>query len=149
MDIAYITTEEAILIHEKTVLRSGGGSYEILDRGRIDSILCHIQNDDYYPTFVDKLHHLFFAFCKFHCFADGNKRIAITLCANFLLKNGYLGEAYNFLHQTENITYHVASGAISEELLMEILVAIMGHTFEEDENLTCRIAHAIGNETKW
>lgn len=149
MEISYISTEEAIVIHEKTVYRSGGGAYEILDGGRIDSILFHIQNDDYYPTFVDKLHHMFFAFCKFHCFADGNKRIAITLCANFLLRNGYLCEAAAFLRQTENITYHVASGAVSEELLREIIVAIMGHTFEDDSQLAYRIALSIAKDEPW
>ena len=34
-------------------------------------ILDHIQNDDYYPDFVDKLTHLFFCSNKFHCFNDG------------------------------------------------------------------------------
>ena len=34
-----------------------------------------------YPTFESKLTHLFFCVCKFHCFADGNKRLAITLSA--------------------------------------------------------------------
>ena len=104
MAISYITTEEAMQIHEKTVQHSGGGSYEVLNVGSIDSILYHIQNDDYYPTILDKLHHMFFALCKFHCFADGNKRIAITLCTQFLLKNGYLSEASTFLRETENIT---------------------------------------------
>ena len=41
--------------------------------------------------FVDKLTHLFFCTCEFHCFADGNKRLAITLSLQFLLFNGYLG----------------------------------------------------------
>ena len=36
-----------------------------------------------YPTFLDKLLHLFYCSCKFHCFCDGNKRIAITLTAMF------------------------------------------------------------------
>ena len=40
-----------------------------------------------YPTFESKLTHLFFCVCKFHCFADGNKRLAITLSAQFLLLN--------------------------------------------------------------
>jgi len=145
MEVLYISTEEAIHIHQRTVSRSGGGSYELLDRGRIDSILHHIQNDDYYPTFLDKLHHLFFAFCKFHCFADGNKRIAITLCLCFLLKNGFLNVSETFMREMENIAYHVASGAINETLLYDILSAVLDCTYEEDDNLALRIAQAISS----
>ena len=63
----------------------------------------NIQNDDYYPTFVDKITHLFYCTCEFHCFADGNKRLAITLSAQFLLFNGYMAVAKNFFAITENI----------------------------------------------
>ena len=31
--------------------------------------------------------------CEFHCFADGNKRLAITINAQFLLFNGYMAIA--------------------------------------------------------
>lgn len=78
-EINYITIEEAKAIHQATIENSGGGDYGELDTGKLESVLFHIQNDDYYPTFLDKLEHLFFCACKFHCFADGNKRIAITL----------------------------------------------------------------------
>ena len=145
MEVLYISTEEAIHIHQRTVSRSGGGSYELLDQGRIDSILHHVQNDDYYPTFLDKLHHLFFAFCKFHCFADGNKRIAMTLCLCFLLKNGFLNVSETFMREMENIAYHVASGAINETLLYDILSAVLDCTYEEDDNLALRIAQAISS----
>ena len=86
-EIKYITFEEALETHQKTVEKSGGGDARELDTGKLDSVLQHIQNDDYYPSFLDKLVHLFFCSCKFHCFTDGNKRIAITLSALFLLKN--------------------------------------------------------------
>ena len=63
---SYITIEEALDIHLKTVENSGGGMNQCIDRNRLDSVLNHIQNDDYYPEFVDKLTHLFFCICKFH-----------------------------------------------------------------------------------
>ena len=53
--INYITLEQAIDIHAKTVKYSGGGTLGHFDLGRLDSVLQNIQNDDYYPTFVDKL----------------------------------------------------------------------------------------------
>ena len=76
--INYITIEEARDIHQATIKNSGGGDCGELDLGKLESVLFHIRNDNYYPTFLDKLEHLFFCACKFHCFSDGNKRIAIT-----------------------------------------------------------------------
>lgn len=107
----YIDAEKAKDIHLLTIKHSGGGAEGILDFGKIESVLTHIQNDDYYPTFVDKLTHLFFCVCKFHSFEDGNKRLAITLSVQFLLINGYLAVAQTFFRETENISYHVAAGS--------------------------------------
>jgi death-on-curing protein len=67
--------------HLLTINVSGGGANGLLDKGKLESILQHIQNDDYYQTFEEKLTHLVFASNKFHCFQDGNKRIAISLGA--------------------------------------------------------------------
>ena len=58
-EINYITIEEAKAIHQATIENSGG-DYGELDTGKLESVLFHIQNDDYYPTFLDKLEHLFF-----------------------------------------------------------------------------------------
>jgi death-on-curing protein len=102
MAIVYLTLEQAIDTHEKTVAVSGGGSLGHLDVGKLGAVLDHIQNDDYYATFAEKLTHLLFSACKFHCFVDGNKRIAIVLCAQMLLYNGYLVCAETFLRDTEN-----------------------------------------------
>ena len=115
-EIIYITLEQAKIVHQKTIQYSGGGTLEHFDLGRLDSVLQNIQNDDYYPTFVDKLTHLFFCTCKFHCFADGNKRLAITLSAQFLLFNGYMAVAKKFFTETENISYQVAAGKIDKDL---------------------------------
>ena len=142
-NIIYITLEQAKLVHEKTILFSGGGTYEPLDLGQLDSVLEHIKNDDYYPTFVDKLTHLFFCTCKFHCFADGNKRLAITLSAQFLLLNGYMAVAKNFFAVMENISYQVAAGKIDKDLLHRILLAVMDGTYDLDEELKLGILHAI------
>lgn len=141
--IIYLTLGQAEIIHKKTIRYSGGGIYESLDIGKLDSVLQHIQNDEYYPTFVDKLTHLFFCTCEFHCFADGNKRLAITLSLQFLLFNGYMGIARNFMSITENISYHVAAGKISKELLHKIMTAIMDGTYELNKTLKIEIMNAI------
>ncbi len=141
--INYITLEQAIDIHSKTVQYSGGGAYGHFDLGKLESVLQHIQNDDYYPDFVDKLTHLFFCTCEFHCFEDGNKRLAITLSAYFLLLNGYMAVAKNFFTITENISYHVAAGKIDKVLLHKIMLAILDGTYEFDEELKLEIVNAI------
>ncbi|MEG1049384.1 MAG: type II toxin-antitoxin system death-on-curing family toxin, partial [Oscillospiraceae bacterium] len=124
-DICYITILDAVNIHRETIKNSGGGALGHFDLGRLESVLQNIQNDEYYPTFADKLTHLFFCTCEFHCFEDGNKRIAITLSAHFLLINGYMSVARTFLSEMENISYHVAAGKIDKALLLKIMNSIL------------------------
>jgi len=144
--LTYLTMEQVIDIHAKTVEVSGGGTLGHLDLGKLESVLQHIQNDDYYPTFEGKLTHLFFCACKFHSFQDGNKRIAITLSAQMLLFNGYIYCVSSFLREMENISYHVAAGNIDKELLQEIITA---HLMKEEDNesLKLKILNAISGQT--
>lgn len=142
-DYYYITLEEAVSIHERTIAHSGGGTLEIIDLGKLESVLSHIKNDDYYPSFVDKLSHLFFCTCQFHCFADGNKRLAITLSAQFLLNNGYMSVAKTFFQTMENISYNVAMGKIDKELLTEILKSVLDGDYKTNEELKLKIVHAL------
>ena len=86
---------------------------------------------------------MFFCVCEFHCFADGNKRLAITLSAQFLLFNGYMAVAKSFFSVMENISYQVAAGKINKELLHRIITAVMDGTYEMDEELKLEIIHAI------
>ena len=138
----YIDINQAIEIHKKTVKISGGGSDGILNIGKLESVLIHIQNDDYYPTFEEKLTHLFFGANKFHCFEDGNKRIAIALGAHFLLINGYVFIVKLFIQEMENISYHLAAGKIKKELLQKIVYAIVNEG-EFNDNLKIEIFNAI------
>lgn len=146
MAFLYLTLEQAIEIHRKTVEMSGGGAFGHLEIGKLESVLEHIQNDDYYPTFQDKLTHLFFGACKFHCFQDGNKRIAITLSTQMLLYNGYLYCASSFIREMENISYHVAAGNIDKDLLREVITACLERD-EENEALKLKIFNAISGQT--
>lgn len=145
MALIYLTIEQAIEVHRKTVLVSGGGTIEHLDTGKLDAVLEHIQNDDYYPTIEDKLTHLFFSTNKFHCFADGNKRLAITLCSQMLLLNGYMYCVGHFLsHEMENISVQVAQGKVDKELLHEIICAIIVDDFDNEE-LKLKLLNAISD----
>lgn len=139
MTYRYIRLEDAIDTHGLTVEKSGGGAVGHLDVEKLGSVLEHIQNDDYYPTFEAKLTHLFHSACMFHCFEDGNKRIAINLCAQMLLINGYM---LDFIRKAENISYHVAAGKIDKELLGVWITAVLEGD-EDDESLQLQILSAI------
>lgn len=139
MPYRYISLEDAIATHGLTVEKSGGGAMGHLDVEKLGAVLEHIQNDDYYPTFDAKLTHLFHSACMFHCFEDGNKRIAINLCAQMLLINGYM---LDFIRKAENISYHVAAGKIDKVLLGEWIAAVLEGD-EDDESLQLKILNAI------
>ncbi len=138
----YLTLEQAIETHAKTIEVSGGGALGVLDIQQLGSVLEHIQNDDYYPSFEEKLTHLFFGACKFHCFQDGNKRIAITLTAQMLLLNGYMHCVGSFMYKMENISYHVAADRIDKDFLREIITAVLNKQ-DDAEELKLKILDAI------
>jgi death-on-curing protein len=138
----YISIDDAIKSHGKTIEVSGGGLLGQVNIGQLEGVLEHIQNDDYYPTFDAKLTHVFFCACKFHCFSDGNKRIAIVLCAHMLLLNGYLGCLKEFFLEAENISYHVAAGRIDKDLLGKWMRAVLRGELE-NETLKLEILDAI------
>jgi death-on-curing protein len=144
VSIVYINVEQAIETHKVTVRVSGGGADGILNIGYLESALEHIKNDDYYPTFEDKLTHLVFAANKFHSFQDGNKRISIALGAEFLIFNGYVFIVPRFIQEMENISYHVAAGKIGKDFLKEIITSII---YEPDypEELKLKIYNAIND----
>jgi death-on-curing protein len=142
----YINIEQAVSIHEMTVRISGGGSLGIINIGLLESVLEHIQNDDYYPTFEEKLTHLVFAVNKNHSFSDGNKRLSISLGIQLLNLNGYLFCLNRFITEMENISYHLAAGLIEKDLLQRILHSILENERDYDEALKLEIFTIISND---
>lgn len=145
MIIYFENTKEIIQIYEKTIKFSGGGISGLLKPEYLESAIEHIKNDDYYPNFEDKLTHLFWSLNKNHIFLDGNKRIAVTVSAMFLLKNGHLRISEKFLRNMESISYHVAAGNIEKELLHRIITSFL---FEDDysEELKLELLNAFNNQ---
>ena len=143
----YISNEQSIETHRKTIEYSGGGSYEVLNIGYLYSVLEHIQNDDYYPTFEDKLVHLIWSINRNHSFSDGNKRLSITLGAQFLLLNGYMFCVKRFMEEMENISYHLAAGRIEKELLHKLIHSFLEgeDDFDEEVKLKYLLASSDGN----
>lgn len=143
-EIHYISYKEALEVYRKMIDASGGGFVGVRDESGILATLDFVQNDDYYPTFTEKLSYLVFKFCSGHYFNDGNKRIALTLGAYFLHKNNYLWQACIFMRQLEAIIYHTAASNINQELLLRIMTALMAGQ-DYDEELKIDIANAIDN----
>lgn len=141
-DIRYITLQEALQIHRMTIHHSGGGDLGQIKPEQLESTLEFIQNDDYYPTFVTKLTHLVWAINRNHCFADGNKRLSITLAVQFMLINGYLAFVKRFMLEFENISYHLAAGRIDKDLLERLVASILEGEADFDEVLKLALLEA-------
>lgn len=141
--IQYITYEEVLSVYRKMIDQSGGGFAGIRDEGGIQMILEYVQNDDYYPTFIEKLNYIVFRFCSGHFFNDGNKRISLTLGAYFLYKNSYYWVATIFMQRMEAIIYHVAASNINQDLLLRIMACVV-ECKDFDESLKIELAEAMG-----
>ena len=141
----YLTIERAIEIHRETIKNSGGGDYGQINIGYLSSCLEHIQNDDYYPTFEDKLVHLIWSGNRNHSFSDGNKRLSITGAA-FLIINGYMACLGRFMVEMENISYHLAAGRISKELLQKLIHSFLEGELDFEESLKLEYLEASANE---
>ncbi len=141
MKFNYLNTEYAIKTHDK-IIQISGGLYGLKEIGNIDSVLEHVKNEEYYPTFEEKLNHLVFCVNKFHGFSDGNKRTSIALGTFFLIINGLENIANKFVIEMENITVAVAENLIDKEMLFEIIYSIINEE-EYSEKLKLKIIIAI------
>lgn len=122
--VLYFDVAHAIREHDWIIEHSGGLS-GVKDEGQLSSVLEHIQNDLYYPSFEEKLNHLVFAINKFHAFNDGNKRSSLVLGAYFLELNGYDYCVKKFVQEMENIVVWLAEGKISKELLLKLVTSLI------------------------
>jgi death-on-curing protein len=145
MEYNYFTAAYAIKIHDKIVEMSGGID-GVKAYGNLDSPLTHVQNDDYYSTFEEKLTHLVFSFNKSHAFNDGNKRTSIAMGAFFLQVNGLDMFVDKFIIEMENIAVTVADNIIDRNLLQEIITSIINEP-DYSEELKLKIFHALSQVT--
>jgi death on curing protein len=136
MTVIYFDVAHALRVHD-FIIRHSGGLGGVKDEGRIESILDHIQNDVYYPSFTDKLTHLVFSIIKFHSFNDGNKRASIGLGAYFLEINGYDYCVQHFIKELENVVVWVAQNLIDKNLLGRLLESL---TYEDEYDESLKIA---------
>lgn len=145
LDVIYLSREQVLETYSKTIDYSGGGMKDAIHLEQLGGILEFVQNDMYYPTFVDKLTYLVFSINRNHLFSDGNKRLSITVGALFLLLNGYMSCVSRYLTEMENISYHLAAGHISKELLHKVLFSVLNGDSDYDEALKMEILEAISD----
>jgi len=140
--LLYFDIKHAVEVHDWIIEHSGGlaGSKDL---GALESVLDHVQNDMYYPTFEDKLNHLIFSINKFHAFNDGNKRSSLSLGAYFLVLNGYDYCVKKFVLEMENIVVWLAENKISKELLLKLVTSLIMDD-EYPEELKLELIDVVG-----
>ena len=123
----YLNLEQVISLHND-IMESMNGlkGYNQTQINYLDSALNHIQNDELYPGFLDKLTHLIFACVKFHPFLDGNKRTALYIAKAFIKLNFPEILREDFYEKLEDVVVAVASDEIDKERLQNILSEILG-----------------------
>lgn len=127
----YLNLQEVQTMHDDITDEIGGlkGSNPT-QIALLDSVLTQIQNDEYYPNFIDKLTHLVFACVKFHPFSDGNKRTAIYIAKAFIIINYLDSLPLDFYQRLEDIIVGVANDSVSKEELAQILSNILDYKSE-------------------
>lgn len=128
--ILYPSINELIDLHNALIDKTGGLKGEI-NIGYFESALINIQNDSYYPSFIDKLTHLIHSGVKFHSFIDGNKRTTLHIALMFIALNCDLKENKQFIISLENIIVSLASGEIDKEELRDFIQANISLTPSE------------------
>lgn len=122
--IVYPTAAVIVDIHDSVIEKSGGLT-GIKDIGQLESILAHIQNPDYYPSFLDQITHLVYSIAKFHIFNDGNKRSAILAGALFLSLNNYDKSMDLFVRGMEVPIIEAVTNHITKDELKYIIGIIL------------------------
>ena len=89
----YLTREQVIKLHQ-ALIETSGGSSGIRDEGMLDSALKTplqtFDENELFPSVLDKAARLAFGLIKNHPFIDGNKRIGTHVMLIFLALNNIM-----------------------------------------------------------
>ncbi|WP_311337257.1 type II toxin-antitoxin system death-on-curing family toxin [Campylobacter ureolyticus] len=122
----YLNISQVIKLHTQIIAVSGGlDGYNKTQISYLNSVCENIKNDEYYPTFLDKLTHLIFSCVKFHPFLDANKRTALHIGLAFILINFPDLKIDDYYIKMEDIIISVADGSASKDRLKEELNKIL------------------------
>ena len=85
-------TKEKVLLLQKLIVESSGGTYGVRDFALLDSALeaafQTFDGQEFYPTKEEKAARLGMGLVANHAFVDGNKRTGLLVMASFLAMNG-------------------------------------------------------------
>lgn len=105
----------------------------------LKKVLYFVQQDEYYPTFVEKTAYIIYGIAGSQYFQNGNKRLAITMLLQFLIKNRVI------IRQLDDNQF--------EELLKAVFPL---HHWENNEHITdphanflYNLAMIIGDRNVW
>lgn len=130
--ILYIDVETAIAKHDEIIDKTGG-VHGVQHMGTLESVLDHIKNDEYYPTFVDKLTHLVDRINR-QIFVDGSKRSAIAVGSYFLEINGFDQAVVGvFMREMENPVLLAARNELDKDDLKAIINDVIYNLEISDE----------------
>lgn len=120
MNLRYVDIDQACLIHEAIIKRSGSiasvRDFSLL-HSAIERPKATFDGQDMYPTVFSKAAALLQSICLNHPFTDGNKRTAWALAHKFLWDNGYhlktsKDEAVKFMTNLDNMKIELSDLAI-------------------------------------
>ena len=105
-----LESSHAVIIHD-WLLSEFGGLPGVRDAGRLESLFDHAAGQRY-PEIWDKAAHVLFGICRYHPFADGNKRTAVACAAEILIAADACGADVDT--KLEDVAYSVAAGTAGE-----------------------------------
>ena len=112
----YLTVSEVIELYRQ-VMETSGGTVGILSIEALESAVgqprATFDENELYPTIIEKAAALGFSLVMNHAFVDGNKRIGHYAMETFLVMNGY--ELDVSVDEQESIILQLASGKLSRD----------------------------------
>jgi len=114
MNWVFPDPEDVLALHA-ALIRDYGGMPGVKDAGMLESALMGQLHKLRYgePDGHALAAAYLYGLCRNHPFHDGNKRIAVTVAALFLERNGYLLTCKS--QELEDMTLQVAAGSATEE----------------------------------
>ncbi len=118
----YLTVGEVLEIYSQVMKQSGGG-VGIRDLGALESAVAQprmtFNDEELYPTILEKASALGFSLIQNHPFIDGNKRAGHAAMESFLMFNG--SEISANVDEQVDLILGVASGKIDRNTFTEWL----------------------------
>ncbi|WP_129633868.1 type II toxin-antitoxin system death-on-curing family toxin [Candidatus Oscillochloris fontis] len=115
----YLTLTDLLALYE-AVMADSGGLIGLVNQGMLESALAQPQatfdQQDLYPSLIEKTAALGFTLIRNHPFVDGNKRIGHAAMELFLILNGW--EIVASVDAQEDLILQLAAGTLNRDDLV-------------------------------